>query len=321
MFESEEEGSRLSVKKEITVNVLDYSKPIDASISEEKFQYDLKARNGFIRLSLAGPESAFGHAEYPELLTKILSANARLKKPKPAPNPPYTPISNRISLDYKASSTINLSVRRDEKNVLLEKIIHMHPFGVETVYPAVMDKPCFFMPQYDHEGNLFVGISAKDISGTLTLFFHMSEELGQETSTETSSIDWYYLASNTWKAMPAKRILSDTTNGFLSSGIVTLNIPKDINRDNSVMQGEYFWLRVSAIRDVRSFCSVYSVQAHALKVGRKRSGDTAAYHNLPETIKWASIGAIPGIGNIKQTGKQFGGRPKENDVELKNSSE
>ncbi len=317
LFRSEVEGSRVSSKNELSVNVLDYNKPIDPNISEEDFQYSLKARNGFIRLSLTAPDSAFGHAEHPELLTNVLSANVRLKKPKPTPNSPYTPSLNRISLDYKASSTINLAKRRDEKTGSLEKIIHMHPFGVETAYPSGLDKPCFFMPQYGYEGNLFIGLSAKDISGNLSFFFHLSDELGHESSNEDLAIDWFYLASNCWKAMPAKRILSDTTNGFITSGIVTLDMPNDINRNNTVMPAEYFWLRVSASHDVSSFCRAFSVQTHAVRVVRKSSANSTEYQTVPDTFEWSSIAAIPGVGSIEQVGTPFGGRPKESDVELK----
>jgi hypothetical protein len=317
LFGSEDDGGRISIKKTMAVDVLAYSKPNEASIAEENFQYRLKARNGFFRLSLSGPESAFGHAEYPGILTKVLSINARLKKSQQPPNPPYTPTLNRVSLDYKASSTINLAVRQDENSVLSEKIIHQHPFGVETVYPVVMDKPCFFMPQYSHEGSLFIGVSAKDISGSLVLFFHLTDEVAQESVSERLSVDWFYLSSNTWKAIPAQRILSDTTNGFLSSGAVTLNIPEDINRYNSVMSDEYYWLRVSSAQSPCSLCSVYTVQANALKVVRKIIDRAAAAPVLPDVTKWAAISDIPGVGNIKQVGKSFGGRGKETKSKLR----
>ncbi len=317
------ECNKLSAKKTIIVNILDYSKPIDVGFSEEAFQYNLQARNGFFRLSLIEPASAFGHAEYPELLTKVLSANANLKTTTPTPNPPYTPSLNQISLDYKASSKLNLAERGEQQYDLSEKIILMHPFGVEMVYPA-LDKPGFLLPQYAHEGNLFIGITAKELSGFLTLFFHLSEELEQETNTVNSSIDWFYLSSNTWKMMPAKRVLSDTTNGFLSSGIVTLNIPKDISSDNSLMPSGYFWLRVSATQNAGSFAQVYSVNTHAVKVtidSQKnvwsQTSEVLETSEVFREIKWSSITSIPGIGKISSAAKPFGGMAKESDIELK----
>lgn len=311
LFDNAAEGMRVSIKKSMTVNVIEYSKPIDESLSEAAFQYSLTTRNGFFRLLLAGPESAFGHAVYPKLLTQVLSENARLKKPKQIPNSPYTPTLNKMSLDYKASARINLAGTDDV--ISLEKIIHMHPFGVETVYPADRNNPCYFMPQYTHEDYLFIGISAKNIAGNLSLFFHLSKELSQGASTVKPAITWSYLASNTWKSMSVQQVVSDTTLGFITSGIVTLNIPEDISRNNSVMPGEYFWLSVSTAQDACAFDRIYFVTPHALKVSRKINADVAANYQLPRMVKWTSVVTIPGIGSIRQAENSFGGRLEESD--------
>lgn len=317
LFEPEEESSRPAANKVIRINVVNHSKPIDAALSEEEYHYGTKAGSGFFRLSLIDPDTAFGHAEYPETLTKVLSANAKLKKIKLAtPNPPYTPLLNRISLDYKASSRVDPTIRRDDKNLLTEKIIHMHPFGVETVYPSASPKPCYFLPQYTYEGNLFIGISATEIASNLTLFFHMSEESNQESTAATPTVSWFYLAANNWKPLSIEHVLSDATNGFLSSGAITLNIPNDINSDNSVMPGGCFWLRVSCMQGASSFSNCHAVQTNALKVTKKMRADIG-HQQLPENIKWSSIYPIAGISGICQVGELFGGRPKESDIELK----
>ncbi|MBT8440464.1 MAG: hypothetical protein KJO91_12100, partial [Gammaproteobacteria bacterium] len=104
LFETEPSGGRVAANKVVAINRPDYFKPIDARFPESDFKYDLKAMKGFYRLSLVAPESAFGHGEYAQLLSKVMAANARLKKPKPVPNSPYTPVLNGITLDYKAST-------------------------------------------------------------------------------------------------------------------------------------------------------------------------------------------------------------------------
>jgi len=317
LFTSEDNGGRLLAKKSMTVDVLSYSKPAEPGILEEDFQYSLKCRNGFFRLSLAAPATAFGHAEYPEILTEVLTANARLKKPRQPPNPPYTPILNSISLDYRASSTINPALRQDERSADAAQIIHLHPFGTEIVHPALSDKPCFFLPQYTHDGNLFIGLSANNLTGSITLFFHLTAEVAQESLNKRLSVDWFYLTSNSWKAIPANRVLSDTTNGFLSSGIVSLNIPEDINRDNSVMPSDYYWLRAAVAHEQGSICRAYSVQANALRVIRESHEDAAEINTYPAAAKWTTVSAVPGISSIKQPGNGFGGKAGETDIELR----
>mgnify|MGYP001812422000 FL=1 len=313
LFETEPSGGRVAEKKVFAINRLDYFKPIDAGFPESDFKYDLKAMKGFYRLSLVAPESAFGHGEYAQLLSKVMAANARLKKPKPVPNAPYTPTLNGITLDYKASVTITPSLLPDESNSLSESVMHMHPFGVETVFPTVLDRHCFLMPQYAHEGNLFIGLSATDVSGPLSLLFHLSQDMNQATTAESQTFDWFYLASNSWERMSAEHLLSDTTHGFLVSGIVRLNIPSDITRGNTVMPGDYFWLRISTRGNAASFASCYSIKPHALKVSRKAGVGAAHDQGLAQAMNWAPVHALPGIGKVRQICKAFGGRTRESE--------
>ncbi len=313
LFDGNHSG-KVASKKTVKLGVLDFLKPIDAAISEDEYDYTLKSRNGFIKLSLAEPETAFGHAEYPKLLTKVLSENARLKKPLPTPNPPYTPLLNGISLDYKASKIINLTLAgtANKKNVS-DKLFHVHPFGIETVYPGQHEKRCYLLPQYAYEGNLFIGLKATQLSGSLTLFFHLSEDLLQQAPAQRSHISWSYLVSDMWKSLAPTRVLSDTTAGFMSSGIVTLDIPADINSDNNVMADGLFWLRVSAKDNAQLFCNCYAVHVNGLELSRKPGTGNNVF---PADNKWQTLRALPGIAAISQVGSAFGGRPQESRAEL-----
>ncbi len=316
LFETEAASSRVAPAKVVDIGKLDYYQPLDGGLSESDFKFDLKAMRGFFRLSLAAPESAFGHGEYTQLLATILTANARRKKQQPIPNPPYTPTLNGISLAYKASTTIYPALQSDGANGLSESIIHMHPFGVETVFPAVSDRPCFLMPEYAHAGNLFIGLSGSDVSGSLSLLFQLAQDTARAAA-EAVSLDWFYLAANSWKKLPAEHLLSDTTHGLLTSGIIILNLPPDISRGNTVMPADYFWLRISTRQAAGAFSACYSIQPHALKVSKKIGASNAPEQASKQAPDWVPVLALPGIGNIKQAGKAFGGRAREHAGERK----
>lgn len=313
LFDTESSGGRVAARKAVAIKKHDYFKPIEASLSESDYKYDLKAMKGFYRVSLAAPETAFGHGEYAQLLSKVMAANARLKKQKPVPNPPYTPTLNGISLDYKARAIMTPAMQPDERNVFSEAVIHMHPFGIETVYPAVFDRPCFLMPQYTHEGSLFIGLSGTDISGRLSLLFHLSRDTAQASIADNVLPEWFYLASNSWQRLSAEHILSDTTHGFLESGIVTMSIPQDISRDNTVMPGKYYWLRVSTPGAAGSFSSCYSIKPHALTVSKKAGAGNTSDQGLVKATNWTAVHDIPGIGTIRQISRAFGGRDRESE--------
>lgn len=320
LFDTEKTGARVSEKKMLKVDTLNHFKPINQMITEDEFGFDLRARNGFFKFTLTGPDTAFGHKDYPVLLTKVLSENAKRKKPKPIPNPPYTPLFNQMTLDYKAKHIIQIGPKTSfDHDQFSEKVFHVHPFGVELVFPNSKVMMPTLVPQYQHDGNLFIGISAQQLRGILTLFFHMQEDSTQEILFERPEIAWFYLTSNSWRQLDASRVISNTTDGFLSSGIVTLNIPDDINQMNTILPKNVFWLRVSAPRNLKSFCSVYSVQTQALKVtwDNRNNAPSHLRKNIPAGTIRQPVASIPGVGKVTQLAESFGGKLEESSVRLK----
>ena len=317
LFETQQEAGQPKPDNVLKVNVLAYAKPA-ATIDETDYGYDLGSRNGFFKLGLSEPDSAFGHTEYPALLTRLLAENARRKKSALIPNPPYTPILNSLSLDYRASGKINVAQKKPtEQSATSERVFHHHPFGTETVFPVAGDKPPCLLPQYHYQGNLFIALSAKQLSGAVTLFFHLSDDHGQEIAVDTPQVRWFYLVADKWKSLPAAKVLADTTKGFLSSGLITLDIPVDIDRGNQVMPGDFYWLRVSAEQGLKGFSKCYSVHANALQVSRKNISPAVPLQMLATPAKWQPMAAITGLGKIRQVGRSFGGRAGENDSEFK----
>jgi hypothetical protein len=246
----------------------------------------------------------------------VLTENARLKHPKlfrSIPNAPYTPLINAISINYEAESSINLEqITSSNERMFKERLFHIHPFGVESISPLVY-RNISLLPRYDEAGNLFIGLSASQLSGTLTLLYHLREDCAPEAGEQPTEAVWYYLSSNRWIAMASSDVISDTTNGFLSTGIVTLNIPDDVHIGNTVMPDDMFWLRVSVEKNPQYLCSLYSVHAQALQVTWQPPGTDAAlsHGKLPAgTIKEPRV-SIAGIGKINQIIDSFGGSPPE----------
>ena len=327
LFETDAAGSCLKAKRGLQIKGLHLFKPASRQLSREQFGDPRKARNGLIRLTLTGPDMAFGHREYANLLTRALTSNARSKRRQgrvPVPNPPYIPVICGISLDYRARAVIKVAAAA--QGVLQEggeKIFHLHPFGTEIVYPSGRN-PLPLLPD-DHvldgtayDGNLFIALSSGRPGGVITLFFHLKEDSARTAAGHPSRIAWFYLAGNRWRKLEQSQTLSDSTQGFLSSGIVTLEIPGDISSDDSVMPGGYYWLRVSADGDLPSFCSLYSVQAQALQATRCSKGSddgSTGCRIAPGTIRQARV-SIPGVEKVTQPAESFGGKEKETPQQL-----
>ena len=295
-----------------------YFRPLRGAAAEGPFELGLAARGGFFKLTLTAPQDAFGHKLYPQLLTDAVSANAR-RRPgaaarTPIPNPPYTPLIERLALDYQARWSIDLAQETPaERSISDEQVLLLHPFGFEEIYPAVRKDSKGAIPAYAHDGNLFVGLSADGPPGVITLLFHLRDESARRypDAGRRPHVSWSYLASNQWRPLQPKRVLSDTTHGFLTSGIVTLDIPDDIDSNNTIMRPGLYWLCAGADDRLDAFAALYSVTAQALRATRVRgSSDPVAASARSGTVAEPLV-SIPGLVSVAQVGDGFGGRPAE----------
>lgn len=298
-----------------------YFRPVRAAGAGSELGFDASTRSGFFRIMLTEPEQAFGHAQYPLLLTDVLSRNARLKRPRPLPNAPYTPLIERLTFDYRASTSLHfLNDEPDERAASGDRALLIHPFGHEEVYPAVGCASKGPIPRLSHDGNLYIGLAATDPPGRITLLFSLRDEsargnAGDVAETRTS---WSYLASNRWHPLEAARVLANTTHGFLTSGIVTLDVPHDIDCSNTVLAAGYYWLCVSAESGFERFAGLYGVQAQALRATRVRAESGASPEAAPPagTIAQPTV-SVPGLLSVIQRGDAFGGRLAETAVQFK----
>lgn len=379
--EAKESGSReVGAKRRLVFDGLcELARPLE-QVPAAEFGYDALTKDGFFRVTLAGPHYAFGHRDFPMVMSQVMTENARLNrfsvlkllrklwptrvprpqvfvpksrtlrvlmpyllpggaraamKPaapaklpphaaqspsaqpaaKPMPSPPYTPQINAISVNYRAAATISLgNVTSAEQGKLAEKLYHLHPLGLEALSPKVHGR-IHLVPQYDGDGNLLIGIAASKPPGMLSLYFHLRDDSLAEAGDADFGFSWYYLSGNRWKRFKDAQVISDGTRGFLCSGIVALEIPADMDRDNTILPGDLYWLRVSSSSGkLHALCSLYSVYAQALRVSwRRQEGNSPAH--LAQALPAGTIAeprrTIPGLASILQIDASSGGASAE----------
>lgn len=320
LFGRSGEDQRLARTSTLTVDpaaLRNHCRPLRA-VESDALQYDLAARAGFFRLSLAEPGDPFGNREYPQLLADAVAANARRKRPHPLPNPPYAPAAERMSFDYRAATSLNLAVEiPGERGGSDAQVLLVHPFGHEEVYPAIRGRSRGLVPRFDHDGNLLIGLSPDTPPGLLSLLFHLRDESARRTAAGASrpAIRWAVLAGNRWTPLAADRVLADSTQGFLTSGIVTLDLPDTLDRANTVLPSGCLWLRAGVDSGFEGFAGLYGVHAQAVRATRESPDGVGTLAPRCGCVAEPAV-SVPGLARTVQVGDVFDGRPAEAAAEL-----
>jgi hypothetical protein len=297
-------------------NVVAMAHPAVGESLGEVFDFVPTSRNGFFRFTLAGPEGAFGHQEHPALLSSTLMHNARHKIERlhrPLPQPPITPKVTSILADYAASSVLRPG---DDEGAFF----HLHPTGWQRQGQGECVRMPLF-PSFDFQACLMVGIQARAISDTITLCFRLDHDSEPSLRHEHSRPKWSFLESQGWEPLEEKAVLRDSTEGFMTSGIVTLRLPKDWSCDHPLMPKGLYWLRIES-SDPRPLASLFGVHAQAVEVvwNPVDSAQERDQAILPEGTITGLRRAIAGIGAVRQIGPTCGGKLREEDLDWRTRS-
>lgn len=316
LFATQPHGDRLAAARRLKLEPAVLQRlfhPDSCGAPDADFHYDLRSRNGFVRLALATPEGAFGHQEHPLTLTRVVTENARHRRrtPEPLPRSPYTPLLERLTLDYRAGCTVRLGTADGE-----HRVYHLHPFGSERIdTPQAAGRA--FLPRYPDGGHLLIGLEAAEPGGLLTLLFHLREEAAPGRLAHRSPIEWAWLCGDEWVPLAPDKLLSDTTDGLLTSGIIALDLPPRMSRHHHVMPSGLYWLRVSAAGGFGSFAGLYEVLAQAVTLARSVEDGAVPSEVLPARRVSGPAGSVAGLASVLQVAPSFGLRRREDPAQLR----
>lgn len=270
-------------------------------------------KQGALRLELSAPQEAFGHRLYSQVFTETVMHNAkRFTKDHPIPNVPYVPVIKSISIDYtlEHSELTNGSAGTVEEEILL---VHLYPFGYHKFYTGKNSAHNYFVPPPDQESNLLIGLTGLVPEQELSLLYQLSEENFHHSVHEPEAINWSCLINNKWEPVHKAQVVQDTTNGFINSGIVTLKIPGEIAKDNTILNPELYWIRASLPGKSSVRSKVIALIAQAVSAIRLPEQDQFPEHTY--TLPVGSIksfkGKLAAIKDVRQFFPSFSGQPRE----------
>jgi hypothetical protein len=285
------------------------------------FQFDLSGdvneeytpltRRGFMRLVLNSFD--FGHNDYAASYTRRAFEVTAVgySGDKTMPRDPYTPVMRSLSLEYSSSDTITLNGAVPATESGLSNFFHVSPFGTVNRKLAA-NKKWPLLPRFTEEGNLYIGLSGVKAPQTLSLLLKVADGTANPDYLP-QPITWSYLVGDEWVPFENLKILSNSTNGFLDSGIVTFDLPRAFKNDNTSMPEGLFWLRASITHFCDSVCEMIAVHAQAVTATfDNRENDTNHLRTAlaGSTIKDFVI-SNSGIEKIEQPYSSFGGKIAE----------
>ncbi|HET6990494.1 MAG TPA: hypothetical protein VFJ43_04180, partial [Bacteroidia bacterium] len=241
------------------------------------------------------------------------------------PNVPYVPTIKEISISYSSSEKVNLTrqatTHQDEVdyNSRVEQFFHVLPFGVAENHPFIIKQTAniSLVPQFKEEGSLYIGVTALVPPQTLSLLLKVAEG-SANPDFDKENVKWSYLFNNEWYDFTQLQILADASNGLLTSGIITFDLPKLFNSDNTALPAGQFWLRAAVEHNSVAVCDLVNVVAQAVTATFADNGNDPNHLrvSLPaETIK-DFVESDAAIEKITQPYASFGGHIQEQSNEF-----
>lgn len=269
---------------------------------------------GFVKLELQ--EADFGHRDYPLSLTHQI---VNQQNPSVV-NPPYTPTIKEISLNYSSSASISFAQTTTEDfNDRIEQFLTIHPFGVREVHPFLFKQTEILrlLPQFNDEGNLYIGLSGLKPAQVVDILFKVSEG-SANPDLEKQTVHWSYLSNNQWIEFPNLKLLFDGTNGLLNTGIVSFDVPSNATDNNTILTSGLHWLRVSVTDFSGAVCDLSAVHAQAMTATFRDNGNDPEHLRLPlaaETISKLRESNSQ-VKTISQPYASTGGKVKETSTDF-----
>lgn len=290
--------------KDIVKSYKAYQQDIRPTIAPEVLDW-----RRYWQLELLAPD--FQHSLYPRAAagsaSKIEKGSSPAKAKPFIVNPPYVPKIKRLAVGYTSSLEIDLSKKNLDAQV--DRLYHIEPFGYcdiagydPTLYP--------FLPQYDNEGELFIGIKNLAAPQDLSLLFQMAEG-SADPDLEQEKIQWSFLDGDHWRSLEGGQMLSDSTNGLLNSGIIKFSLAP-VQAGTRLPPGLY-WLRAAIARNSRSIGDTVAIRAQAISATFIDQGNAPDHLSQPLPAESITGLAEPQsqVQAVHQPYSSFGGKSPE----------
>lgn len=313
---------------------------VDPALQKTPLTLTDKSSTGFLKMQLVTPDDGFGLNLYPKIIGAIALFNARLIIDKSSeslvnpPNLPFIPTVNLFSGDYTAAASYDFS-KNDETYPL--ECFYNTPFQNYKVYDTIdgiitkdtslgnplqtANPDCAatvvglpLVPEISSKGQLFLELQDVIAPAKVSFYFELARTYTEKV-VATKKVTYSYLSTDGWKTLTS---IADGTNSFTCSGIITMNIPKDITSDHETISGTNFWIAIGTDANLDSFPQTSFLKTNGITLQRiVPSNDFSTITpQINANIITSPETAIPEISATIQPFASFGGKAAETNLHM-----
>ncbi|WP_345210321.1 hypothetical protein [Mucilaginibacter gynuensis] len=163
------------------------------------------------------------------------------------------------------------------------------------------------------EGMLFIGLEKLVPLQTLSLLFEFAPGSAVNEDDEPPAINWSYLTYNEWRPLNVENLVSDSTYGFQTTGIVKLDVPADANDSHTIITDGLYWFCASVTTNADRIAQLIDVIAQATEAEFFDQDNSSAHYDnaLPAgSISKLSV-AVSQVSKVQQPFASFDGKHRE----------
>ena len=279
--------------------------PANGAIPDKLPKSRAQLRAGAVRLTMTG-SGDFGQAQYPFALIKAMRPRLIPIGDRKVPAAPFAPKLDSMQLGYTASAVMTLESPASARPG--DRVTQITPFGAREAFPNRLQRNLGLFPPRLGLGTLFVQLSGAGALRQLGILFDVADSGHLRLVPPPVPLVWHYLTAEGWVALPPTAIQSDTTDGLLKSGVITLDLPDDAATPPGEMPGGGVWLAVSAPE--HGFQTM-PVLTHVRTNGVWAISSETHDHDADHDREWRFEVASPGMAPPVETSRRAPPRPPE----------
>ncbi|PZF73386.1 hypothetical protein [Taibaiella soli] len=133
----------------------------------------------------------------------------------------------------------------------------------------------------EEQGSLFIGLENLQPLQSVSLLFQFAEGSALDEDDDPPQIHWSYLSNNEWKPLKGENLISDSTQGFQTTGIVKIDVPDDATTHNTIITDGLLWFCASVTSDSDRIPQLIGVVAQAVTVTFEDKGNDQSHFDAP----------------------------------------